>query len=89
MITGTKAKAADRYAIDVMGIPSLTLMENASREVAIYIEEHFTDKKILILCGTGNNGADGICVANILNADKKISTSPAVVITGNLEHVFR
>lgn len=86
MITGTQAKAADRYAIDVMGIPSLTLMENASREVAIYIEEHFTDKKILILCGTGNNGADGICVANMLNADKKISTSPAVVITGNLEH---
>ena len=86
MITGTQAKAADRYAIDVLGIPSLTLMENASREVASYIEEHFTDEKILILCGTGNNGADGICVANILNADKKISTAPTVVITGSLEH---
>ena len=86
MITGTQAKAADRFAIDVMGIPSLTLMENASREVASYIEENFTDEKILILCGTGNNGADGICVANILNENKKISTPPAVVITGNLEH---
>ena len=86
MITGTQAKVADRYAIDVMGIPSLTLMENASREVASYIEEHFASEKILILCGTGNNGADGICVANILNSNKKISTPPAVVITGNLEH---
>ena len=86
MITGTQAKAADRYAIDVMGIPSLTLMENASREVASYIEEHFISEKILILCGTGNNGADGICIANILNRNKRISTAPAVVITGNLEH---
>ena len=86
MITGTQAKAADRYAIDVMGIPSLTLMENASREVASYIEEHFASEKILILCGTGNNGADGICIANILNRNKRISTAPAVVITGNLEH---
>ena len=86
MITGTQAKAADRYAIDVMGIPSLTLMENASREVASYIEEHFISEKILILCGTGNNGDDGICIANILNRNKRISTAPAVVITGNLEH---
>ena len=86
MITGTQAKAADRYAIDVMGIPSLTLMENASREVASYIEEHFISEKILILCGTVNNGADGICIANILNRNKRISTAPAVVITGNLEH---
>ena len=86
MITGTQAKAADRYAIDILGIPSLTLMENASREVAAYIEENFTGEKILILCGTGNNGADGICIANILNRNKKISTAPAVVVTGNLEH---
>lgn len=86
MITGTQAKAADRYAIDVMGIPSLTLMENASREVAEFIEENYPSEKILILCGTGNNGADGICIANILNADKKINTAPAVVVTGNLEH---
>ena len=86
MITGTQAKAADRYAIDVMGIPSLTLMENASSEVATYIEEHFASQKILILCGTGNNGADGICIANILNANKKISTPPTVAVTGNLEH---
>ena len=86
MITGTEAKAADRYAIDVMGISSLTLMENASREVATYIEDHFASGKILILCGTGNNGADGICIANILNANGKVSTAPAVVITGNLEH---
>ena len=86
MITGTQAKAADRYTIDVMGIPSLTLMENASREVATYIEVNYASEKILILCGTGNNGADGICIANILNADGKMKYPPVVVITGNLEH---
>lgn len=85
-ITGTKAKLADRYAIDTLGIPSLTLMENASAEVAAYIEEHFADKRILILSGTGNNGADGICIANLLNAGGKITIPPTVIVTGNFEH---
>ena len=85
-ITGTQAKLADRYAIDTLGIPSLTLMENASREVATYIEEHFAGKRILVLSGTGNNGADGICIANILIAGGKFIDPPAVIVTGNLEH---
>lgn len=85
-ITGSSAKLADRYAIDVLGIPSLTLMENASREVAAYIEEHFTGKRILILSGTGNNGADGICIANILIAGGKITDPPTVIVTGNPGH---
>lgn len=66
-ITGTQSKAADRYAIDVMGIPSLTLMENASRCAAQEIIDRFpTDSRVLICSGTGNNGADGICMGWIL-----------------------
>ncbi|MDO5834282.1 MAG: NAD(P)H-hydrate epimerase [Lachnospiraceae bacterium] len=42
-ITGTVAKAADRYAMDVMGLKSLTLMETASSKIAgdyrLFIEE--------------------------------------------------
>jgi len=81
VITGSAAKAADRYAIDVMGIPSLELMQNASACVAEYIRTSCKDKKIVICAGTGNNGADGICIANILMGEFDID----VVITGDLK----
>ena len=67
IITGTQSKAADRYAIDVMKIPSLELMETASRKAAEELASRFTeDTAVLICCGTGNNGADGVCMGRIL-----------------------
>ena len=67
IITGTQSKAADRYAIDVMKIPSLELMETASRKAAEELASRFSeDTDILICCGTGNNGADGVCMGRIL-----------------------
>lgn len=67
IITGTQSKAADRYAIDVMKIPSLELMETASRKAAEELASRFPeDTEILICCGTGNNGADGVCMGRIL-----------------------
>lgn len=66
-ITGTQSKAADRYAIDVMKIPSLDLMENASAAAAEYIIGNYgRDSRIVLCCGIGNNGADGICIGRIL-----------------------
>ena len=66
-ITGTVAKAADRYAMDVMGLKSLTLMETASSKIAEYIIKHFPlSHKISVLCGVGNNAADGVCASRIL-----------------------
>lgn len=65
VITGTASKRADRYAIDVLGIPSLTLMENASSKVSEHIINNFPSSSVLVLTGTGNNGADGICTEDI------------------------
>ncbi len=66
-ITGTQSKAADLYAIRTLGIPSLTLMENASAAAAECImSEHPARGKVLVCCGVGNNGADGICIGRIL-----------------------
>lgn len=86
IITGTQAKAADRYAIDIMGIPSLTLMETASSKVADLIIARFPASSVLILSGTGNNGADGICIARLLMTSDKFTGEVNAVITGNLEH---
>ncbi len=126
-ITGTVAKAADRYAMDVMGLKSLTLMETASSKIAEYIMKHFPlaqkrvdatvtnevkdalaelvslgagvadvngvrdrqkpaaryqDLKISVLCGVGNNGADGVCASRMLLRE---GYQPQVYIVGNLE----
>jgi len=50
------------------GIEPLILMENAGRDVA---EECENFSKILIFCGTGNNGGDGLCAARHLLAKGK------------------
>ena len=82
-ITGTVAKAADRYAMDVMGLKSLALMETASSKIAEYVMKHFPlSHKISVLCGVGNNGADGICASRILLGE---GYQPHVYIVGNLE----
>ncbi|MBR1796855.1 MAG: NAD(P)H-hydrate epimerase [Clostridiales bacterium] len=85
IITGTQAKAADIYAIETLGIPSLTLMENASREVMEYLASNYASASILILCGTGNNGADGVCIANLILNDKRFALKPTVLILGSIE----
>ncbi|MBR2779059.1 MAG: NAD(P)H-hydrate epimerase [Firmicutes bacterium] len=70
IIKGSQAKEADRYAIEEMKIPSLTLMENASRFVADAAKRIAeADAPILICSGTGNNGADGLCAACILHEE--------------------
>ena len=82
IITGTQAKAADRYAIDVLKIPSLTLMERASRFVADAVMASDRRDGIVILCGVGNNGADGVCAGKML---REAGLNPRILICGNLE----
>ena len=84
-ITGTVAKAADRYAMDVMGLKSLALMETASSKIAEYVTKQYLyqrEKKISVLCGVGNNGADGVCAARMLLEE---GYQPRVYIVGNME----
>ena len=82
IITGTQAKAADRYAIDVLKIPSLALMERASRFVADAVLSSDRKDDAVILCGVGNNGADGVCVGKML---REAGLKPRVLICGNHE----
>jgi NAD(P)H-hydrate epimerase len=59
----------DRLTTERHGIPSLELMENAAGATFRSATELLGDnseKRILVLCGKGNNGGDGAAVARML-----------------------
>ena len=68
-ITAAQAKCLDAKLLDVYGISTLVLMENAGRQVADAVQAVYTGrKKIAVACGKGNNGGDGIVAARHLIA---------------------
>ncbi len=56
----------DRETIETVGIPGIVLMENASRGVAEVIYRHVKGNSVLVVCGRGNNGGDGLAAARHL-----------------------
>lgn len=55
-----------RRAIEEDKIPGILLMEHAAYQVFSYLKEREEGKEILIVCGPGNNGGDGLAVARQL-----------------------
>ena len=69
VLTAAQMREADRLTTERYGIPSIELMENAGTAIAEFLREKFADiasRKILVLCGKGNNGGDGLVVARLL-----------------------
>ena len=61
------ARKIDQCAINEYHIPSLVLMEQAAAECCRIIQnKEDPSKKICVLCGQGNNGADGLAIARLL-----------------------
>lgn len=62
-----KVREADRYTIENETIRSIELMERAAGQVSGWLSQRLeSDSKVMIFCGTGNNGGDGFVVANDL-----------------------
>ena len=67
-LTSREMRAVEMNA-EYLGVSRLQMMENAGRAVAEAIMERFTsDKRILIVCGPGGNGGDGLAAARHLAA---------------------
>jgi len=69
ILTGEQMRAADRRAIEGAGIPALDLMERAGAGVAACLVEEVLShgpRPVLVLCGKGNNGGDGLVAARHL-----------------------
>ncbi len=60
-------READRHTIEDLGMPGIVLMENAATGVVEALRESFPEaRQVLILCGPGNNGGDGLAAARHL-----------------------
>ncbi len=68
VLTAEEMIKCDYNTIQSFGIDSAVLMERASLAVCDTVSENVKRKdKILVLCGPGNNGGDGVCTARILH----------------------
>jgi NAD(P)H-hydrate epimerase len=68
-LTRDQVRSIDRRATEEYHVPGIVLMENASRGVADAAERFFLPRasRVLILCGGGNNGGDGLAAARHLH----------------------
>ncbi len=66
--TRAAARALDRHAIDVLGLPGVVLMENAGAGATAALVARFTDRlaRVCIVGGPGQNGGDAWVVARHL-----------------------
>ncbi|MFK7887890.1 MAG: NAD(P)H-hydrate dehydratase [Gammaproteobacteria bacterium] len=59
----------DRLAIEERQIPGYTLMVRAGQVLLQAVDDHFPDvKRMVVLCGAGNNGGDGYVLARMARA---------------------
>lgn len=69
VLTAAEMREVDRRTVE-LGIPETVLMENAGHRVVEFLAQRFAPlsaHRIVILCGKGNNGGDGLVVARQLH----------------------
>jgi len=81
IISATQMREVDQFAIMNEPISSQKLMERAAFACFQWIEKSIDLKQHFVLfCGTGNNGGDGLVLANFLS---KNNCSVSVYVVGN------
>ncbi|MDP3300608.1 MAG: NAD(P)H-hydrate dehydratase [Sulfuricurvum sp.] len=71
----TQTATLDQRAIAEYGLSEALMMEHAAMSLERVIRERFPENSsVLIVCGDGNNGADGRILARLLEGDYRVST---------------
>jgi NAD(P)H-hydrate epimerase len=67
IFTAAQTHELDQYTIQHEPISSIDLMERASKAfVEAFCNLYDTESSVVIWCGTGNNGGDGLAIARLL-----------------------
>lgn len=88
VVTCSQMKLLDHETIHSMHVPSLVLMERAALAVRDEIVKYLLGKnprrwqheRVLAVCGSGNNGGDGIAIARLLHLS---GIHTEIFLTGN------
>ena len=76
-----QVRELDKLAINKHGIPGFALMKRAGVAAFVAARDKWPGiKKVLVVCGTGNNGGDGFVVAKLY---KDVSIEPIVLLLGD------
>lgn len=69
ILTSEQIRAADAFTIEHEPISSIDLMERASQAFVTSFCEYYDESyPVLIFCGVGNNGGDGLAIGRLLHA---------------------
>jgi hydroxyethylthiazole kinase-like uncharacterized protein yjeF len=69
VLTAAEMREVDRRSSE-LGIPGLVLMENAGQrvvELLAHVYAPVREQRVVVMCGKGNNGGDGLVVARQLH----------------------
>ncbi len=67
ILSAEETRKADAFTIENEPVKSIDLMERAAKAfVKIFIKKYSPAHPVLVVCGTGNNGGDGMAVSRIL-----------------------
>ncbi len=81
ILTAAEMRAVDAATIE-LGIPGIVLMENAAHRVVEVLERKFaplSERRIVVICGKGNNGGDGLAIARQLYTRYKLKSLDVVL----------
>jgi NAD(P)H-hydrate epimerase len=87
VLTAAQMREVDRRTTE-LGIPSIVLMENAAHRVVEVLEKRFAPlaaQRIVVFCGKGNNGGDGMAIARQLQT--RFAPQMCVVLLAAPEHL--
>lgn len=72
LVNSREMKQYDTNTTEVFKLPSLLLMERAAVAFIEELKKHFAceKKQVLVVCGTGNNGGDGLAVGRMLRLEE-------------------
>ncbi len=68
LLSDRQIRICDQYTIEQEGIASIDLMERAASACYQWMQNHLPlAREIVVICGSGNNGGDGLALARLLH----------------------